>query len=341
MVTLQDIADRAGISVSTVSRVLSGVGSTVPISEATRQKVLQLADELGYYPNVAARALSSKRAGAIGLIIPSGNPQRNYQRFYGLKLREVLAGVELVASEARLNLIIQVADPNFLEDHGIARMLFGRLVDTLILYDVPYIEDIPEDFPTIFLNMRNGNENFVIADDYGGAQRAVEYLVNLGHKHIGFIAGPDNHFVSRERKRGYEAAMAACGLAVDIAEGDLSEESGELEARSLLTGSSQITAIFAACDYMAIGALSAAKKLSLSVPKDLSILGADGMQLTAYTSPAITTIVTALYSMSRLAAGWAIKLLNEEVQGPVHEVFPTEMEEQVMRASTKIDRVFC
>ena len=331
MITLQDIADRAGVSVSTVSRALGGVKTAIPISETTRQKVLQLAEELEYYPNVAARALSSQRAGAIGLIIPAGPAERGYQRFYGLKLHEVLAGIEVVANEAKLSLILQVTNERFLGDHGLARMFYGRLVDAVILYEVALApEEIPADLPAIFLNTRNsdGDKSYIVADDYGGARQAVDYLVGLGHKRIGYIAGPGDHFVSRERRRGYEAAMAAHGLAPAIFEGDLSEESGTRGARTLLSGGDGLTAIFAAGDYMAIGALVAAKERRLSVPGQLSIVGADGMQVGAYTTPAITTVVTALYSMSRLAAGWAVKLSNKEVEGPVQEVFPTELEER-------------
>ena len=331
MVTLQEIADRAGVSVSTASRVLSGVKSTVPISETTRQKVRQLAEELGYYPNVAARALSSRRAGAIGLVIPAGIAERGYQRFYGLKLHEVLAGVELVANEADLNLIVQVANDHFFAERGLMRMINGRLVDTLILYEVTLpSEEICEGYPVIFLNTFNGDEdkNYIIADDYGGTQRAVDYLVGLGHRRIGFIAGPDDHFVSRERRRGYEASMMEHGLAPTIFEGDLSEESGIRGARSLISRGPGVTTIFAGGDYMAVGVLEVAREMGISVPGKLSIMGADGMQVGAYTTPAITTIVTALYSMSRMAAGWAVKLFDKEETGLVQEVFPTEIEER-------------
>jgi LacI family transcriptional regulator len=331
MVTLQDIADRAGLSVSTVSRVLSGAKNTVPISEATCQRVLQLAEELEYYPNVAARALSSQRAGAIGLIIPVGDPTRNYQRFYGLKLQEVLAGIELVATEAHLNLILQVVNTLFLEKHGIKRMFKSRLVDTLIFYEVTLPPDeILAAYPTIFLNTHNGNENYVIADDFGGAQNAVDYLVALGHRRIGLISGPNSHFVSCERRRGYEAALAKHGLKLMIYEGDLSEESGVRGAQALLTNGERLTAIYAAGDYMAIGVLTTARRMGFSVPSQLSIMGADGMQVGAYTTPAITTVVTPLYSMSRLAAGWAVKLLNNEKEAkkPVQEICPTEIEQR-------------
>jgi DNA-binding LacI/PurR family transcriptional regulator len=331
MITLQDSADQAGVSVSTVSRVLGGVKSIVPISESTRQKVWQIAEDLGYYPNVAARALSSQRTNAIGLVIPSGSAERGYQRFYGLKLHEVLAGVELVANEANMNLFVQVAGKNFIDEHGLQRMIKGRLVDTLILYEVSLpSEEICEGCPVIFLNTFNGDrsQNYIIADDFGGSHNAVNYLINHGHKRIGFISGPVDHFVSRERRRGYEDCMAKYGLNPIVYQGDLSEESGLACAHSMLSERSDVTAVFAAGDYMAIGVLEAARDMKLSVPGRLSIIGADGIQVSAYTMPTITTVVTALYSMSRMAAAWAVKLSNNGGNDLVQEIFPTEIEER-------------
>jgi len=326
--TLDDIARKAGVSASTVSRVLRGVQSSIPISETTRKKVLNAARELQYHPNAAARALSSSRAGAIALVIPTGPQKLGYQSFFHLKLPEMLSAVQQVASANDLSVLIQVADRKFFEQGGCMHLWVSRMVDGILAWNLLPSEEVLESgCPVLTINNRSdkGPTNFIIPDNQGGACQATGHLVALGHQRIAHIEGPGDDFAARERKTGYLHTLDAHGLSPITEAGDFSEASGYEVAQKLLDLPPRPTAIFAGNDLMAIGALRAIHERGMHVPQDVAVVGFDSIHLSAYVQPPLTTVEVAMYNLGILAAESLVKIMSGEQKAPVQESMATKL----------------
>lgn len=326
---LRDVAARAGVSVATASRVLNGRLTGIPISEETRQRVLRAAAELEYEPNAAARALGSRRAESIALVIPVVEEDQHYfHRLSHLKVSEVLSGIYSVTYHQNYRFFILMADRRFAHARPYLSLWRGAAVDGFIWWSVPLDPDLMSlGCPVIALNTRRDDvpHHYVIVDNRGGARTMVDHLVDLGHRRIGFIAGPEEFFDSRERLAGYCEAMAAHGLEPVIERGDLFPASGAQAAQRLLARQPPPTAIFAASDLMAIGAVCAVQALGYRVPEQLAIVGADGLDQLDYFRPGISTLQTWMHRAAALATERLLGLIRGEVTGQVAERLPVHL----------------
>ncbi len=339
MTTIYDVAARAGVSPATVSKALT---NQPHVSAQTRARVALAAAELDYSPNPAARNLSSRHLGIIGFIIPYVPDYLFNDPF----LLEFIRGVEDYLAEQDYNLLLSTARPSAgSQDDAYRRILRRRTVDGVIVLETGSGHNLAarldqQDYPWVTLGYRRkaegaGSQNMVHADDYHGALHMTRYLQSLGHTRIGVISGPCSFMGAlEERLRGYRAAVASTGQALDpalIAYGDFTADSGFRALDTLLDLPEPPTAIFALNDRMALGAIRRARGRGLRVPTDLSVSGFDDIAEAALAEPALTTVRQPGFQMGLRAAEMLCKLINKELAYFESVVLPTTL---VPRATT-------
>ncbi|MFF7899039.1 LacI family DNA-binding transcriptional regulator [Streptomyces sp. NPDC088817] len=295
--TIRDVAARAGVSKSLVSLVLRGSGSVRP---EKRQAVLAAVEELGYRPNAAARSLSERRTRTVGVLL---NDMRNpwfVELLDGLNSRLHDAGLHMLLADGHLNRRL---------GEDLTRTFTELRVDGLVavgtLRDPRALRVAAGRVPTVVAGTREPElpgVDVVAGDDERGARLATEHLIALGHRHIAHIAGLGA--VGELRRRGYEAALRAHGLAGTalVEQGDLTEEGGYRATVRLLSRTRRPTAVFAANDMACVGALSAAEESGLRVPGGLSLAGYDNTYLSRLRHLWLTTVDNASHDVGRRAA---------------------------------------
>ncbi|MBX6764903.1 MAG: LacI family DNA-binding transcriptional regulator [Rubrobacteraceae bacterium] len=308
-VNIKDVAQRAGVSISTVSRVLNE--TDYPVKPETRAKVLEATKELGFKPNDLARGLLSSRTRIIGLIIPDiSNP------YYP----ELSLGVESTASEHGYSVVFcnTGRDAERLEQY--VDVLLQKRADGIILAgggtQTKQVSQVLSDFDLAVALIGRHNLPFpsVQIDNRTAAREATSHLLELGHRRVAFISGPLNLTSVQDRLAGYQEAMVEHGIEHDsrlIREGDFGVQSGYSAAMALLKGQPRPTAIFAANDRMATSVISAAIDLGLRVPEDLSVVGFDNTVLASQVRPSLTTVSVPAYEMGSAA----MKLLIDTLSG--------------------------
>lgn len=306
-VTIKDVAREANVSVATVSRALNGHEN---VAEPVRKRVLEVADRLRYSPHHAARSLSSRRTHTIGVVLPD---------LYGEFFSELMRGIDQVARERGLHLLVSSYHGNRAEQGAAVRAMRGR-VDGLLLMS-PFVDggatpgdDMDATMPTLLINsgLPRGRTALNV-DGYGGAYRMVRHLVGEGHRRIAFIAGPAGNFDAHERLRGYRAALAE--LLPDakpwVLEGDFSEAAGHRAGQELAAADRRPDAVFAANDMMALGCLFAFSQAGVRVPDDVALAGFDDIPLARYVHPSLTTMRVDIAELG----GQALRTLLDAGQG--------------------------
>ena len=326
VVTIHDVAARAGVSVATVSRVLNGKEL---VREETSRQVLAAAKLLRYVPNVAARSLSIRRSQTIGIVLPD---------VHGEFFSEVIRGIDVAARKAGYHILVSGSHSDAGEMREVLETMHGR-VDGLVVMapDVALAslhEPLVPDLPLVLLNSTNGSLDSITIDNYGGARTMMRHLGELGHTRIAFINGPAQNGDARERLRGFRHAMRGHGAAARELElsGDFTEESGYDAAKLLVKQKPRPTAIFAANDAMAIGALSALTDLGVEVPRAMSIAGFDDIPIARYVAPPLTTIRVDITELGRRAFALLLGAIDNATQKqPRRECIATSL---VIRNST-------
>jgi len=293
-VNIRELARRSGVSTATVSRALNG---RAEVSEATRERIRRLASELGYAPNEPARTLVRRRSDTIGLIWDSGQEAQGLHNPFLLGL---LSAVRTALSEADYHLMLLTTPAPDAPDTSHLQAVRQHNLEGVIVLTTP-----PDDrclrmlaaspvpcagIDTAFTGPRTVR---VSSDNAAGAEAAVDHLYALGHRRIATITGPLHLPPAAERLTGYRRACARLGLDVPegyVAKGDFFLASGQAAGRRLLRAAQPPTAIFAAGDQMAIGAMHAAADAGLSVPRDLAVVGFDDIDAAALVRPALTTV---------------------------------------------------
>ncbi|MDZ4864434.1 MAG: LacI family DNA-binding transcriptional regulator [Gemmatimonadota bacterium] len=287
MITIKDVARQAGVSVATVSRVYNDSANVRP---HTRARVQAMARELGYSPHGAARSLITSRTHTLGLLLPD---------LYGEFFSEVIRGVDQAAQREGFHLLVSSARAGGPSLEDALRSMRGR-VDGLIVMS-PDLDagasrrSLPHGFPVVMLNCPPsdaGYDSIGIAN-YEGAVAMTRHLAGLGHTRIAIIKGAEGNFDAAERLRGYRAVVRDLGLdpspALELS-GDFSEASGHAAALRLHALVPRPTAVFAANDGMAVGALSALREAGLRLPHDIALGGFDDIPLARYLEPALTSV---------------------------------------------------
>jgi len=316
-VTLHELAKAANCSVSTVSRALTD--SDHRVNEVTKKRILNLADQLGYHPNITARGLKTDRTFTIGLVVYNiASP------FTPILIRGIQ---EHLKQNNYYSIIISTDwDPEL--ESAAVHQLISRSIDGIIFVESWRDEsnktlDLANK-PYVFVyRLFNGTyANSVLLDDRYGACLAVEHLVNLGHRRIALINGPHDWNSSIERLAGYRDVLEQYGISFDptlVAEGTWEVQSGYPAVNKFLELPDRPTAIFAANDLMALGAIYAIQDAGLSVPEDMAVVGYDDREIASLSKPTITTVCPPSFEMGKLAAQLILDRLENrnEMQDPI------------------------
>ncbi|MCL6548611.1 MAG: LacI family transcriptional regulator [Alicyclobacillus sp.] len=320
--TIRDVAKAAGVSITTVSRALNGYPD---VGAETRRKILRIAEELNYRPNAVARSLVMKRTQTIGLLVSGFMTNRMGHHFMfevlrGLHDRLMELGYDMIlasTSSARQRVVSYL-------DFCTERRLAGVVVMGMRLDD-PYMHEVVEaPLPSVGIDLPllSHHCGYVMSDNVYGAKLAVRHLVERGHRRIGFVNGYREAAVSRDRLRGFQEALEACGVEADpddVWEADFTMEGGAAGLQGLLGRRPDLTAVFFASDLMAIGGLRYAAARGIRVPEQLAIVGYDDIDLVEFTNPPMTTVHQPRYEMGAAAADSLIGMLErgERPQGRV------------------------
>ena len=329
MATIRDVALRAEVSITSVSHVLN---NTRPVSDAVRERVTAAMSELGYQPNLLARSLRRGHSNTLGMIVPD-----NVNPFFA----EIARGIEDISFKHGYSLILCNSDANLEKELLYSGVLADKQVDGIIFVaaglSAEHVQSLHQrQIPVVIVDREipEAQSDSVLANHEMGGWLATQHLLEQGHRRIGCITGPAQLSSSADRTNGYRRALTEAGITPDeslILAGDFRYESGYQAVQRLLVHETPPTAVFAGNDLMAIGAISGAADKGYSVPQDFSVIGFDGVPLTSFTNPPLTTVAQPMYEMGGLAA----VLLLERIQGskvtPIRRVLNTRL---VVRRST-------
>jgi DNA-binding LacI/PurR family transcriptional regulator len=311
-VTLHELARAAGVSVSTVSRALNS--SAHPVNDETRKLILDLANQMDYRPNVAARGLKTDRTYTIGLVVYNiASP------FTPVLIRGIQ---EYLKQHDYFSIIISTDwDPD-LEGEAV-HQLISRSIDGVIFVETwRDMFNKPLDLankPYVYVYRLFDGEfaNSVNIDDRAGAVLAVEHLVKLGHSRIGFVNGPQGWASSRDRFLGYKDVLEKYSIPFDpelVQEGNWEVQSGNQAACRLMQIPDKPTAIFAANDLMALGAIYGIQKSGFKVPDNVAVVGYDDQDFAGFSNPTITTVRSPAFEMGKLAAKLILDRLENQTE---------------------------
>ena len=299
-VTVYDIALAAGVSPATVSRVLRG---TSPVAEEKRQKVLAATESLHYRPNPMAQDLASGRSQTVGLVIPD-----TVSSFWG----RLVKGIESALRAQDYHLLIVSAETWETETRALD-LLVNHQVDGLVIAGGWTLEEdvvaVVGELPIVAVCRAFREDSRIFVPNREGARRAVEHLLELGHLEIAHISGIAEAADAQERAAGYRDALEAAGVAFDpalVAEGDFRMGGGVTAMDRLIDSQAAFTAVFAASDQTALGAMLSLHRRGLKVPDDVSVVGFDDETFAAYCWPPLTTVHQPIFEMGQSAANHLI-----------------------------------
>jgi DNA-binding LacI/PurR family transcriptional regulator len=310
--TLSDVAKLAGVSTATVSKVLS---NTPYFTEETRQKVMRAIDELGYSPNLPARALASGKTEIIGVVFPYVYDPLFTDPF----VLYMLQGIEAACHERGYNMLLSTPHltPTGPDDHYL-RLVQSRYLDGIIALDNVPMASVLEPvhkrgMPCVAIGYHS-TRYYVRTDDYRGGVQSMKYLIDLGHQSIGIVSISETlNFSVSYRLSGMQDAATACGIDFDrlpTAHGDFSIDSGAAAAAELLNHHPTLTALVCLNDRMAMGAIQYIRSLGKRVPEDISVIGFDDIPAAASFAPPLTTISNQAPVLGQAAAQLLFDLLD-------------------------------
>jgi LacI family transcriptional regulator len=310
--TIREIADLAGVSIATVSRVLNG---REDVSDETREAVRRVIRENGYTANRNARGLSAGRTGLVGVLVPL---------VYPVYFSAILAGASEALYEQEMRVVLSPTQHQHEREVSLLdRLMHGGATDGALIV-------LPEESSEELERALDAGYPFVVVDPLmplderipsvsaahmSGADQAMRHLLSLGHRRIGAITGPPGWVATEDRRRGYRAALASAGIPLDPAlevEADFEITEGEEAAGSLLDMHNPPTAVFAFNDNIAIGTMRAARSRGLRIPEDISIVGFDDVEHATIVTPRLTTVRQPLAEMGRTAVSLLIRLLEHQ-----------------------------
>ena len=319
--TIQDVAERADVSVATVSRVLN---ESDRVREETRETVVKAARSLGYHPNETARNLRAQETRMIGVLLPNMHGEFFAQVTRGLDERARASGHHLLVSNSHTQ-----------EDEAktVIQSLLGRVDGLILLWprlSHDFLDDlVPDDLPVVLLNTDRSGARFetLAFDNHDGAYAAVEHLAEHGHERIALLAGDPQNFDAQERRSGYRAAVDDHDLAADPSleiEGDFTREAGRDAVDQLMALSPRPTALFASNDSMALGVLRGLRDAGLKAPDDLALVGFDDIPMAHYVAPSLTTVHAPMQELGERAMERLLALVQENA-APSHQTLNTRL----------------
>lgn len=325
---LESIARKAGVSRSTVSRVIN---DSPNVSERTRQRVLAIIEQENFHPNAAARALVRRRTDIIGVVIPtSANVFLSDNNYYPL----ILAGLGEAIRQLDYAMLMWLGEVTHSDQHLMRKISNPHLTDGLIFVSLPNdhplydkLRSLHQPFVMIdrpFMRLERGS--YVTVDNVRAAEIATQHLIQLGRRRIAHIAGMMTITDAHDRLEGYKRALRAAGLPVDyrlIVESNFNYETGYHAMQVLLPHAPD--GLFASNDMVAAGAMQAIYEAGLRVPEDISVVGFDDVDIAVRTTPPLTTIRQPVRAKGEMAARLLVDLINGRLSAPQQVVLPTEL----------------
>ncbi|MGH6656420.1 MAG: LacI family DNA-binding transcriptional regulator [Actinocrinis sp.] len=329
-VTIRDVAEQAGVSVATVSKVIN---QRYGVAVATTARVQAVISELGYEASLVAQSLRNHRTNVIGILVADLEPFST----------ELLKGAADAIRGSGFELVVYSAGGRTGDMVGWERRYLSRLIGTLVdgaVLVTPTIVDVQYGAPVVAVDPHTGSSGFptVDADSLRGARLATEYLLSLGHRRIALLAGRADLQSATLREQGYREALAAAGVPFAdslVRVGGYDADLSAIAARELLSGAQRPTAVFAANDVTAIATIEVALALGLRVPEDVSVVGFDNIPESALCTPTLTTVNQPIRTMGERAVELLIKLIREQPVERTHLTLATEL---VVRGSTALAR---
>jgi len=330
-ITIYDVARVAGVSMATVSRVVNGNPNVKP---ATRKRVLETIESLGYRPNAVARGLASKKTTTVGVVIPDIS-----NSFFA----EVVRGIEDIARMYHYNIILSNSDKNVDKELSLINTLLEKQVDGLLFMGGEVTEEHLNIFktstvPIVLAATKDPQNRFpsVDIDHFQAAKDAVNAFIQSGHKKIALISGPlTDPLNGLARFEGYKSALAEAEIPFTeeyVRIGDFRYESGMKAMKYFLEQSEVPTAVFATSDEMAVGAIHSIQDNGLSVPNDIEIRGFDNTPISSMVRPLLSTVAQPQYDIGAVAMRFLTKHMNDE---PIADQTVVLEHELVNRNSTK------
>lgn len=320
-VKIEDISRHLGISVSTVSKALNGY---VDVSQATKDRVLLAASEMGYRPSAAARNLRRGRTDKIGFVF---NNSFGYISDY---FADIIVGATAAAESQDNNIILYTSEGH--SPDSLLNLFRAREVDGFILVwnHVPAATVdmlLAANLPFVVLGRRVNHEkaSYIAPDNYNGARALMSHLLELGHRRIGFTTRPSMGCTNEDRFQAYKDGLTAAGIGYDpdlIVETQLKLQSGYVAMNQLLNLAQPPTAVFAFHDFVAIDAQRAALDRGLRIPQDIALAGFDGLRTSLFTTPPITTVSQPLTDIGRESVLALLRRIEDNDQPPIQMTLP-------------------
>lgn len=335
--TIRHVADRAGVSMSTVSHVLN---QTRYVSDEKRQRVLDAMQALSYRPNSLARSLRRQRSLSIGVVVPDSS-----NSFFA----DIARGIEDVGFDLGYTVTICSTDEQPNKEEVYVNSLIDRQVDGVAIVVASANANsvfllLEQQVATVIVDrdVPGLAADSVVVDNYAGGYAVGSHFAALGYRACGAISGPAENIPVAERLRGYRDALAAAGLSLPerlIERGGLSFESGHLSLRAIAERAPEVEAVFATNDLAAVGAMRGARELGYAVPGRLALVGYDNIALAAYTTPALSTIAQPSYAMGRHAARLLLRRMADPAVPPSLIRLQPELvvRESSVRSDTLVD----
>lgn len=326
--TIREVAQQAGVSHQTVSRVINHSDDVLP---ETRARVETAIAELGFRPSAIARSMAQGKTNTLACISPNLTDYTFASVIEGAEIEARKNGYFLLSSSA--------ADAQSFQDL-IDELVGHRRVDGIIVIN-PYIDDrfqsLPENFPLVLVGARSRDERVcsISLDDEKAAYDATNHLISLGHKKIAMISGPMEEDCSRDRSNGYIHALEDHNIQVDLSmviEGDWSANSGQSAFQTLTKRGLKPTAVFAQNDRMALGVLHSARDMHLAIPNQLAVIGVDDMPLSSYFDPPLTTMHQDMPQIGKEATGLLLQAIDNHGEKSTQLKFAAQL---VVRESTQ------
>jgi LacI family transcriptional regulator len=339
-VKLKDIAQKTGYSITTVSRALAGYSD---VNAQTRQRIIKVANQMGYQPHLVARQLRSHRTHTLGLIIPAVERQSFSNDFFS----QLMLGIGDAVSVERYALLISAQAPGEEEMATYREMVGGRRVDGVILartrHDDPRIAYLKaQGFPFVVSGRGAlGEESdfpHIDVDSQSGIRQAVAHLIDLGHRDIGLVLPPEEIAYTSYRHEGYREGLADAGIPYRpayVVHGDLLRSGGYQGTQHLLDHNPQLTAIVACNDLMAFGAMSAIEERGLLVGSDIAVVGFDDIPAAEYAQPPLTTVRQPIYEIGQRLATMLIGLIGGQSEQATRVTLPPTL---IIRRSSGAQR---
>jgi len=322
---LEDIAKIAGVSRSTVSRVINNQPN---VSEDTRRRVLSVIEEHNFRPNIAARALVTQQTRVLSVVIPKAVSDTFTDPYFPT----LIQGAMTAASQQEYAVMLWIGNAAEDEERFFQRILSNSLFDGVIVASA--LTDDPlrlwlqrAGFPYVFIGApQDESLNYVDVDNVQAGQAAVSHLIRLGYQRIGTLAGPQKLGAAIDRLKGYRLALERAGRRIDndlIIESQFTEVAGYMNMKKLLQR--HVDAVFAASDVIAFGAMRAIREQGLRIPQDVAVIGFDDIDSAAQAFPPLTTVRQPILEEGAAAARVLIDLIQKRVEGPQRVLLNTEL----------------